>query len=59
MSALGKEYNVPLPMVNSTLQVFDLAKACGLGEENFTGLVKLWEGVSKVEVRGKSLEGPR
>lgn len=59
MSALGKECNVPLPMVNSTLQVFDLAKACGLGEENFTGLVKLWEGVSKVEVRGKSLEGPR
>lgn len=59
MSALGKEQNVPLPLVNSTLQVFDLAKACGLGEENFSGLVKLWEGVSKVEVRGKSSEGPR
>lgn len=59
MSALGKEQNVPLPMVNSTLQVFDLAKAYGLGEENASSLVKLWEGISKVEVRGKGSEGPR
>ena len=41
MSALGREQAVPLPMVNSTLQIFDLAIACGLGEENSNALVKL------------------
>jgi 3-hydroxyisobutyrate dehydrogenase-like beta-hydroxyacid dehydrogenase len=50
MSALGREHGVPLPMVNSTLQVFDLASACGLGEENSSALVKLWERISQVEV---------
>ena len=53
MSALGTEHGVPLPMVNSRLQVFDLAKACGLGEENSNALVKLWERISQVEVHTK------
>jgi 3-hydroxyisobutyrate dehydrogenase-like beta-hydroxyacid dehydrogenase len=53
MSALGREQGVPLPMVNSTLQVFDLATACGLGEENSNALVKLWERISQVEVHAK------
>ena len=52
VSALGREYNLPLPMVNSLLNVLDLAKASGLGDENTTGLVKLWERVAGVEVRG-------
>lgn len=56
MSALGREHGVPLPMVNSTLQVFDLAKACGLGEENSNALVKLWERISQVEVHAR-MEG--
>ena len=51
MSAVGREYNVPLPMVNSLLNVLDLAKASGLGDENTNALVKLWERVSQVEVR--------
>ncbi|MEK6716023.1 MAG: NAD(P)-dependent oxidoreductase [candidate division NC10 bacterium] len=51
MSAVGREYNVPLPMVNSLLNVLDVAKASGLGDENTSALVKLWERVSQVEVR--------
>jgi 3-hydroxyisobutyrate dehydrogenase-like beta-hydroxyacid dehydrogenase len=51
MSAVGREFNVPLPMVNSLLSVLDLAKAKGLGDENTSALVKLWEQVSQVEVR--------
>ncbi len=51
MSAVGREFNVPLPMVNSLLSVLDLAKASGLGDENSSALVKLWERVSQVEVR--------
>ena len=52
VSALGRELNVPLPMVNSLLNVLDLAKASGLGRENTNALVKLWEKVSDVEVKG-------
>jgi 2-hydroxy-3-oxopropionate reductase len=55
VSALGREYNVPLPMVNSLLNVLDLAKASGLGDENTTALVKLWERMANVEVRGEGV----
>lgn len=51
MSLTGREHNVPLPMVNSSLQIFDLARARGLGEENYNALVKLWEAISGIEVR--------
>lgn len=53
VSSLGRELNVPLPMANSLLSVLDLAKASGLGQENTSALVKLWERVSDVEVQGK------
>jgi 2-hydroxy-3-oxopropionate reductase len=52
VSALGRELNVPLPMVNSLLNVLDLAKATGLGRENTNALVKMFEQISKVEVHG-------
>jgi 3-hydroxyisobutyrate dehydrogenase-like beta-hydroxyacid dehydrogenase len=52
MSNLGRELNVPLPMVNSLLNVLDLAKATGLGRENTNALVKMYETVLGVEVRG-------
>ncbi|MGE5851425.1 MAG: NAD(P)-dependent oxidoreductase [Candidatus Methylomirabilota bacterium] len=55
MSAVGREYNVPLPMLGSLLTVLDLAKAQGLGDENTTALIKLWERVSGVEVRHDGL----
>jgi len=55
MSSVGREQNVPLPMVNSLLSVLDLAKAQGLGDENSTALIKLWERVSGVEARHDSL----
>jgi len=51
MSAVGREYNLPLPMVNSLLNVLDVAKASGLADENTSALVKLWERVAQVEVR--------
>ncbi len=55
VSALGREYNMPLPMVNQLLSVLDIAKASGLGDENTTGLVKLWERMADVEVRGEGV----
>jgi len=55
MSSVGRDSNVPLPLVNSLLSILDLAKAQGLGDENATALIKLWERVSGVEVRHDGL----
>jgi 3-hydroxyisobutyrate dehydrogenase-like beta-hydroxyacid dehydrogenase len=52
MSTLGRELNVPLPMTNSLLNVLDMAKASGLGRENTNALVKMYEKILGVEVRG-------
>jgi 3-hydroxyisobutyrate dehydrogenase-like beta-hydroxyacid dehydrogenase len=51
VSALGKEMGVPLPMVNSLLSVLDMAKAFGLGNENTTALIKMWEKFNGVEAK--------
>jgi len=51
VSALGREQNIPLPMVNSLLSVLDMAKASGLATENVTALVKMWEKIGGVEAR--------
>jgi 2-hydroxymethylglutarate dehydrogenase len=51
VSALGKEMNAPLPMVNMLLSVLDLAKASGLGKENVTALIKMWEKIDGAEAR--------
>lgn len=53
VSALGREVNIPLPMVNTLLSVLDLAKAIGLGKENVTALVKMWEKFGGVEARSE------
>jgi 2-hydroxy-3-oxopropionate reductase len=52
VSMLGREMNLPLPLANSLLSVLDLAKAEGLGRENTNALVKLYERIAQVEVRG-------
>jgi len=54
---LGRQNNVPLPIANSVLQVLDLALAYGLGDENTSGLVKMWEDIAgvKVEAQGKQV----
>jgi 3-hydroxyisobutyrate dehydrogenase-like beta-hydroxyacid dehydrogenase len=52
MSSLGRELNVPLPMTNSLLNVLDMAKASGLGRENTNALVKMYEKILGIEVRG-------
>ena len=51
MRRLGLEYNVPLPMVNSTAGVLDLALAQGLGAETSNALVKVWEKTVGLKVR--------
>ena len=51
VSTLGKDVNMPLPMVNSLLNVLDMAKSSRLGNENTTALIKMWERMNNVEVK--------
>lgn len=55
---LGREQNVPLPIANSALEVFDIAMAYGLGEENFNSLVRMWEDIVKVTVKAQAKPVP-
>lgn len=50
MRRLGLEYNVPLPMANSTAGVLDLAMANGLGGETAHAVIKMWEKLAGVKV---------
>jgi 3-hydroxyisobutyrate dehydrogenase-like beta-hydroxyacid dehydrogenase len=53
VASLGRDMGMPLPMTNSLLSVMDIAKAQGLGDEDCKALVKLWERIGGVEVRGE------
>ncbi len=53
VSLLGREMNLPLPLLNGLLSVLDFAKASGLGRENTNALVKMYEKIAGVEVRGQ------
>lgn len=55
---LGREYDVPLPIASNILQVFDLAVAYGLGEENTSALVKMWEDIAGVTVQAQGKQIP-
>jgi 3-hydroxyisobutyrate dehydrogenase/2-hydroxy-3-oxopropionate reductase len=49
----GKELGVPLPMTSLAHQLFQMAIASGLGEEDFCSSIKLLEGLSRVTVQSQ------
>ena len=51
-SAATFRSGLPEKLAFVLLNVLDLAKASGLGRENTNALVKMFEQISKVEVRG-------
>jgi len=52
VAELGRELNAPVPMTGALLSVLEIARAQGLGDEDCKALVKLWERIDGVEVRG-------
>lgn len=42
---------MPIPMGSAAIQVFETARAKGLGKEDISSLVKIWEDLMGVEVR--------
>ncbi len=47
----AKQLNMPIPMTSMAVQLFEMARAKGIGGEDITALVKIWEDLMKVEVK--------
>lgn len=48
----GKDLGVPLFLTNLAQQIFEQARAAGLGGEDISAVIKVWEKLAGVEVRG-------
>jgi len=42
---------VPIPMTNACVSVYEQARACGLGTEDMSAVIKVWEKLCGVEIR--------
>lgn len=51
ITELGRVTGSPMPIANNIFDIFDMAKASGLGDENFSAVLKFYEKVSGVEVQ--------
>lgn len=49
----GKESNVPLPMTAMATQIFESGRAMGLGREDMSAVIKVWENMTGVKVAGE------
>jgi 3-hydroxyisobutyrate dehydrogenase len=52
-TAFAKQLGVPLLLANVTQQVYQMARAIGLGQEEGLAVVKVFERFAGIEVRGK------
>ncbi len=48
----AKNLGVPLPMTNNAQQIYELARVKGLGREDISAVIKVWEDMLGVQVRG-------
>lgn len=48
----GREARVPLPMASAASQIFEAAHAQGMSREDMSAVVKVWEKMTGVEIRG-------
>lgn len=48
----GKENHIPLPMTALATQIFESGRASGLGREDMSAIIKVWEKITNVKVAG-------
>lgn len=48
----AKNLGVPLPITNISQQVYEMARAKGLGREDISAVIKVWEEMLGIQVRG-------
>ena len=49
----SRTLQVPIPMSNACMAVYEQARAAGLGGEDMSAVIKIWEKLCGVEIRGK------
>lgn len=49
----GRENNIPLPMTALATQIFESGRASGLGREDMSAIIKVWEKITNVRVAGE------
>jgi 3-hydroxyisobutyrate dehydrogenase-like beta-hydroxyacid dehydrogenase len=54
ITELGRATGSPMPVANSIFNIFDMAKAAGLGDENFSAIMKFYEKITGEEVKPKA-----
>ena len=47
----AKEAKMPLPMTSQALQLFEMARAKGYGNEDMSSVIKIWEELMGIQVR--------
>ena len=47
----GQEVGMPLPMTSQATNLFETARACGMGHEDMSAVIKIWEDLMNVQVR--------
>jgi 3-hydroxyisobutyrate dehydrogenase len=47
----AKEVKMPLPMTSQALQLFEMARAKGYGNEDMSSVIKVWEELMDIQVR--------
>lgn len=48
----GKENNIPLPMTALATEIFQSGRAMGLGREDMSAVIKVWENITNVRLAG-------
>ena len=51
ITELGRASGSPMPIANNIFNIFDMAKAAGLGDENFSSVVKFYENITGEEIK--------
>ena len=51
ITELGRATGSPMPIANTIFSIYDMAKATGLGDENFSSVIKFYEQITGEEVK--------
>jgi len=53
----GRETNMPLPLTSAAAQIFESGRALGLGREDMSSVIKVWENITGTTIAGGLCKG--
>ncbi len=55
----ARDSKMPLPMTSQAIQLFEMARARGYGDEDMSSVIKIWEELMEIEVREEKVEAEK